>query len=297
MRVAVTGSSGFIGSALVDACERAGHDVVRVVRSGPFGADRILWDPERGTIDAAGLAGIDAAVHLAGESIGAKRWTAKQKHRILASRENGTRLLSETMAAMQPRPATLISGSAIGYYGDRGDEVLTESSSSGDGFLAEVVRRWENATSPASGAGIRTVRVRTGLVLGQGGLLARLLLPSKLGLGARLGTGRQWMSWISLRDHVAAILHLLDSDVSGAVNLTAPVPVTNAAFTAALGSVLKRPARLVVPNAAIALAFGSELAADLLSSLRVLPTRLEGDGFAFRDLDVAAALTWAVGKA
>ncbi len=294
MRVAVTGSTGFIGRAVVGTLGDRGHDVVRLVRSGPFAVDRVLWDPNGGTIDGAGLGRIDGVVHLAGEPIGAKRWTAAQKQRILASREQGTQLIARTVASMHPVPAVLVSGSAIGFYGDRGDEVLTEDSSTGPGFLAEVVRRWEAATATAERAGVRVVRIRTGLVLGRGGLLRRLLLPFRAGLGARLGSGRQWMSWISLRDEVDAILHALETELSGPVNLTAPVPVTNVEFTASLARALGRRARLVVPRAAISAAFGSELAADLLGSQRVLPTRLEGARFTFTHQDIDAAIRWAL---
>jgi uncharacterized protein (TIGR01777 family) len=265
---------------------------VRLVRASTGGdAHRVGWDPAAGRIDAAGLAGVDAIVNLAGEPIGTKRWTAAQKERILGSRERGTALLARTAAELEPKPAVFVSGSAIGYYGDRGDEVLTEESASGDGFLADVVRRWEASTAPAAQAGIRVARIRTGLVLGAGGgLLKRMLLPFRLGFGARLSSGKQWMSWISLADEVGAIVYLLEGDGAGAFNLTAPLPVTNAAFTASLARALGRPGRLVVPRAAVSAVFGGELADDLLGSQRVLPMRLETAGYLFKHLDLDEAL-------
>lgn len=292
MRVAVSGASGFIGVELCAALEKTGHDVVRLVRSGPFARDRVFWDPvPSGTIDVFGLAGVNAVVHLAGEPIGIRRWTSEQKRKILTSREQGTAVIAGAIAGMNPRPAILISASAVGYYGDRGDEVLTEGSGSGGGFLAEVVRRWEAATVPAEKAGIRVATIRTGLVLGaSGGLLKRMKLPFRMGLGARLGSGNQWMSWISMRDEIGAILHILEGEGSGPFNLTAPVPVTGRAFTASLASALGRKAPFVVPRAAMSAALGSELTADLLASQRALPAKLESSGYVFRDLDLGSAL-------
>jgi len=298
MKVAVTGSSGLIGSALVRALERDGHTIVPVVRSGSSGRDRIRWDPEGGWIEKSALAGIDAVVNLAGESIGARRWTRKQKARILNSRERGTRALAEALVGLNPRPRVLVSGSAMGIYGDRGDQVLDEGSSIGDGFLASVARRWEAATAPAEGAGIRVCLIRTGLVLGRGGgLLGRMLLPFRLGIGGTLGNGRQWMSWVSITDEVAAIMHLLGDDgARGPFNIAAPHAVRNEDFTRVLARVLHRPAFLPIPKALIAIPFGRELADDLLSSIHIVPSRLEERGFRFQHADLEQALRAELGR-
>ncbi len=291
MDVAVTGSSGFIGTPLVAALEAAGHRVRRVVRRRARGPAEVAWDPSAGTIDADGLAGVDAVVHLAGEGINAKRWTAGQKQRILDSRTRGTALIAETVARLDPPPSVLVSGSAIGYYGDRGDEVLTENSPAGDDFLAEVCVAWEGAARSAVTAGVRTAFVRTGIVLDPGGgALAKMLPLFKLGLGGRLG-GDQWWSWISLADEVGAIVHLLHADVAGPVNLTAPAPVTNAELTRTLGAVLRRPTVVPVPSFGPQLLLGRELAQSLLySSARIAPTRLEASGYRFRHPALEAAL-------
>jgi uncharacterized protein len=285
MRVAVTGSSGFLGSRLVADLTAAGHAVVRVRRPQ-------TWDPDAGTIDAAALEGLDAVVHLAGEGIAEKRWDDDQKRRILESRTKGTALLARTLASLDRPPAGLLSGSAMGVYGDRGDEVLTETSPLGDGFLPDVCRAWEAAAQPAVDAGIRTAYLRTGLVLDRrGGALGKMLPLFKLGIGGRLGDGRQWWSWISLDDWAGAVLFLLDHDVAGPVNLTGPAPVTNAAFTKALGAVVRRPTALPVPAFGPRLLLGKELAHELLfTSLRVEPKVLEQEGYAFRHRDVEAAL-------
>jgi uncharacterized protein (TIGR01777 family) len=298
MRVAVSGSHGLIGSAVVPALEAAGHEVLRLVRSDA-GAGQVFWDPSGGRIDRSGLEGVHAAVHLAGAGIGDGRWTAARKREILDSRVKGTELLARTLATLEPRPATLVSGSAIGYYGDRGDEELTEQSTPGGGFLAEVVKAWEAATAPAAEAGIRVAHVRTGIVLsGGGGVLAKQLPLFKRGLGGKLGSGRQWTSWIALDDEVAAIRHVLtDASFSGPVNLTAPHPVTNAEFTASLARVLGRGARLPVPRVALTAALGAEMARETaLVSQRVRPTKLEASGFAFAHPVVDEALAAALGK-
>ena len=298
MRIAVTGSNGFIGSALVRALESRGDRVVRLVRSGVQAEDRVLWDPERGTLDAEALSSVDAAINLAGEPIGKRRWSARQKARILDSRERGTTLLSQTLARLSPHPRVLLSASAMGYYGDRGDQLLTEEDASGEGFLASVCRRWEAATAAASDAGIRVAHVRTGLPLDpSGGLMKRILLPFRLGLGGRLGSGRQWMSWVSLSDQIGAMLHLLDDDEArGAFNIAAPNPTRNSEFTHVLAHVLRRPAVIPLPKALIAIPFGRELTDDLLTSIRISPARLERSGYRFRAPELEPALRAMLGR-
>lgn len=292
MDVAITGASGLIGTALVAALGRAGHRPIRLVRTAATGTDQIAWDPAKGTIDAEALDGIDAVVNLAGAGIGDHRWTEAYKQTLVDSRVRGTDLLARTIAAMRKPPSVLLSGSAIGFYGDRGDEELTEDSPGGSDFLAELCKQWEAATAPAAAAGVRVIHVRTGIVLsGRGGALRKQLPLFKLGLGGRMGTGRQWQSWISLTDEVGAILHLLQHDVSGPVNLTAPNAVTNVAFGKALGAALRRPAVLPVPAFGPKLLLGGELAQALLfSGAHVLPTRLQASGFAFRHPTIEAAL-------
>ena len=273
MRVAVTGSHGFIGSALVPALERDGHEVVRVTRKG-----------DNGDLDTGALFGADAVVHLAGEGVADHRWTPEHKQRVLESRTRGTTLVAETIAGMERKPAVLLSGSAIGYYGkDRGDEVLTESSSPGDDFLADVCVQWEAATAPAEAAGIRVAHLRTGIVVGKsGGAVAKTLRLFKLGLGGRIGSGKQWWSWISLTDEIGAIRFLLDHDVHGPVNLTGPEPVTNAEFTKAVGRALRRPTVLPVPMFGPALVLGREAAdAVAAASQRVIPKVLADAGYPF----------------
>lgn len=301
MRVAVSGSHGLVGSALVAALAREGYDVVLVTRPEAAGAGpgSVIWDPEHGVVEAGPLSKVQAVVHLAGEPIGNRRWTETVKARIRDSRVRGTQALSRAMAAADPKPEVLVSASAIGFYGDRGDEVLTEESPSGEGFFAAVCRKWETATEPAEEAGIRTVHIRTGVVLSKrGGTLERILPLFKLGLGGRLGSGDQWFSWISLDDEVAAILHLLETaGASGAFNLTAPDPVTNRDFTKTLGRVLRRPTVLPVPRPVMRLALGSELADELvLGGQRVLPRRLEDSGFVFTHPDLESALLAAVNE-
>ena len=229
MDVAVTGSHGLIGSALIEALRSGGHRVLQIVREDPLGADDVRWDPLTSAIDSERLEGLDAVVHLAGAGIGDKKWTPARKQLVLESRSRGTKLLARALAGLTSKPGVLVSASAIGYYGDRGDEVLTEESPPGDDFGAQVCREWEAATTPAADAGIRVVRIRSGLVqAGSGGMLHRLLLPFKLGAGGRLGSGKQYMSWIALDDEVSAILHIIATpSLGGPVNLTAPNPVTN----------------------------------------------------------------------
>lgn len=302
MEIAVTGSSGLIGTALLAALRRAGHRAIPVVRprSTPAG-DSVQWDPERGAIDAAGFEGLDAVVHLAGTGIGDKRWTPEQKRRVLESRTGPTALLAQTLAGLAKTPSVLVSGSAVGWYGNRGAEVLTEASGppAEPDFLSEVCRQWEASTAPAEAAGIRTVHLRTGIVLApEGGVLKRLLTPFKLGLGGRTGTGDQYMSWVALDDEIGAIVHAItNAQLSGPVNATAPTPVTNSELTATLGRVLKRPTKLPTPVPALKLVYGSELVQHLLlEGQRVMPQRLEASGYEFARPDLAFALRTMLGK-
>ena len=293
MDVVISGASGLIGTALSSELRRAGHRVLRLKRGGVTAGDDIGWDPQAGLIDAPAFEGVDAVVHLAGEGIGDKRWTDEQKDRILRSRVKGTSVLSGAIASREHKPRVFVSGSAIGYYGSRGDEVLTEDSTPGDDFLAGVVQRWEAETQPAVDAGIRTVNIRSGIVLAEhGGVLKRLLLPFKLGAGGRVGSGKQWMSWITLEDEVGAIMHAIESEsLRGPVNLVAPTPVVNAEFTSTLGKVLHRPTVLPTPLLPLKLVYGSELVELLLLvSQRVTPTRLETSGYMFRHPTLEAGL-------
>jgi uncharacterized protein (TIGR01777 family) len=299
MDVAVTGANGLIGTALRRRLEGAGHRVVRLVR--PSSADRtgdtLTWDPAAGTIDAAGLEGIDAVVHLAGEGIAERRWTDEQKRRITDSRVQGTTLLAETLAGLERPPSVFLSGSAIGYYGDTGDRPTDESGAAGDDFPARVCVVWEESAAPAVDAGIRTVFLRTGIVLdAHGGALAKQLPAFRFGLGGRAGSGRQYQSWISLEDEVAAIEFLLTTPVSGPVNLTAPEPVTNADFTTTLGRVLRRPTT-ILPMFGPRLLFGRELADSLLlTSQRIIPAALEEAGFNFAHPELEGALRSILGR-
>lgn len=288
--VAITGASGFIGSALTEALAAAGTRVIRLVRRPAHGPDEVSWDPAKGTIDAAGLEGVDAVVHLAGAEI-AVRWTDRRKSLIRDSRVGGTRLLAGALAKLDRPPHVLVSGSAIGYYGNRGDERLTEQSQPGSDFLADTAVEWEAATGPAAGAGIRVVLNRTGLVIGPGGLLERMLPPFRLGLGGKLGSGDQWMSWISLHDLVAAIRFAIDdAELRGPVNAVAPEPVTNAELTRTLARVLRRPAIFPVPPIALRAVFGEMADAMILASQRVAPERLLDSGFDFRHRRLEDAL-------
>lgn len=293
MDVAISGASGLLGSALAASLQADGHRVLRFVRGGVTGDTEIGWDPDAGRIDAPALEGIDAVVHLAGESIGGRRWTPEQKRRIRESRTKGTALLAAAVASRERKPRVLVSASAIGYYGDRGDELLTEVSSPGNGFLADVCRAWEDETRPAIDAGVRTVNVRTGIVLAkQGGALKQMLMPFRLGLGGAQGSGRQWMSWIALDDEIGALRCAIDDErLRGPVDLTAPNPVTNADFAHALGRVLHRPTVLPTPMFPLKLRYGSELVDSLLlAGQRVMPARLETIDFPFRHPDLEPAL-------
>jgi hypothetical protein len=298
MEVAITGSTGLIGTALSKELTAAGHRVVPVTRHGDQG---IHWDPARQEIDAASLEGMDVVVHLAGEGIADHRWTEQQKGLILSSRVDGTTLLAETLAGLARPPRALLSGSAIGYYGDRGDEVLDESAPQGEGFLAGVAAAWEAGTAAAEEAGIRVVHLRTGIVLAtEGGVLKKMLPLYKLGLGGKLGSGQQYMSWISLADEVGIIAWLLGPEpehaVAGPVNLTAPNPVTNAEFNEALGRALHRPKFLSVPKFGPKLLLGGQLAEELLfEGARVLPEAIQASGYQFVHPTIDLALNALLG--
>ena len=283
--VVISGARGLIGSALTASLHQDGHRVVRLVRGGLTGEDEIGWDPDSGRIDAPALEGVDAVVHLAGEGIGERKWTDAQKRRIRESRVRGTAALAGAVASREHKPRVFVSGSAIGYYGNRGDEVLSESSDPGHGFLSDVCVAWEAETQPAADAGVRTVNVRTGIVLAKhGGALQQMLLPFKLGIGGKQGSGKQWMSWIALADEVAALRCAIDDErLHGPVNLTAPNPVTNAEFAHTLGRVLHRPTVLPTPLLPLKLRYGGELVeALLLASQRVAPTALESVNFGYQ---------------
>ena len=303
MRVIVTGATGLVGRALTRSLLGEGHSVTRLVRGGSQtfsapGTAAVRWDPEAGTVEAEGLEGHDAAVHLAGESIAEGRWNDEKKRRIRESRVRGTQVFAETLARLERKPEVLVSASAVGFYGDRGEELLTEESASGEDFLSEVCREWEKATLPASQAGIRVVHLRTGVVLsGEGGALQKMLTPFKLGVGGRIGSGRQFMSWIDIDDLVGIIKHALTNrDLRGPVNAVAPRPVTNSEFTASLGRVLGRPTIFPMPAFAARLAFGEMADALLLSGQRVQPSRLESSGYKFAYPDLESSLRHVLGK-
>jgi uncharacterized protein (TIGR01777 family) len=296
--IAITGSTGLIGSALAEELRAGGHTVRRLVRSErhrrPGDA---LWDPAAGRLDPHALDGIDAVVHLAGEPI-AQRWTTEAKRRIRESRVRGTELLARTIASLARPPRVLVSGSALGIYGDRGDEELDEASAVGHDFLGAVATAWEAAAEPAARAGVRVVKIRTGLVLSpRGGALAKLLVPFRLGVGGRVGSGRQWVSWIGLDDAVGAIIYALGTEaLVGPVNLAAPAPVTNAELTETLARVLRRPAIVPVPAFVMRLVFGEMGEATLLASQRMRPRRLLESGYRFRYPTLEAALRHELGR-
>jgi uncharacterized protein (TIGR01777 family) len=293
MKVAVTGSSGLIGTAVTAALRADGHQVIRLVRAAPTGADSVAWDPraDRGGLDPRALEGIAAVVHLAGAGVADRRWTPRYQAEIRNSRVQGTAALVSAMTAMATPPSVFLAGSAIGWYGDTGGREVTESAPAGQGFLADVVRDWEAAAAGAAQAGIRVVMLRSGIVLSRaGGVLGRMLPLFRLGLGGRLGSGAQVMSWVALSEWVAIARFLLGrDDISGPVNVTTPHPVTNAEFTSALAAALHRPAVLPVPSPALKLALGG-VTSDLLSSARVLPHRLLAAGYEFACPDIAGAL-------
>ena len=291
MRVAITGASGFVGSAAASLLRARGDEVVRLVRGADSAADAALWDPTTGDVDRAALGTIDAIVHLAGDNVASGRWTANKKRAIVDSRVPTTERLCRTLAALKPIPRTLVSASAVGFYGNRGDEVLTEDSAPGDDFLAETSVAWEAATKPAREAGIRVVNLRVGMVLDPaGGALTKMILPFKLGLGGRLGSGKHWISWITRNDLVRAIAFALDhASLAGPTNGTAPEPVTNKEFTRALGHALRRPTILPAPAFGLRMLLG-EMADLLLASTRALPNRLLDAGFEFEHTRVEDAL-------
>jgi len=290
MRILISGASGLIGTALSDRLKASGHTVNKLVRREPATGE-YAWDPKAGKLDPAALAECDAVINLSGAGIGDKRWTDDYKRELLESRVAATDLLATSIAELDRKPSAFLSGSAVGCYGDRGDERLDELSALGTDFLSGVCQQWEAATAPAEAVGVRTVHLRTGIVLSRhGGALKKQLPLFKLGLGGRFGNGHQWQSWISIDDDVAAIEHLLTSDIHGAVNLTAPNPVTNLEFTSTLAKVLHRPAVLPVPMLGPKLLLGGELSSTLLlSSQRAFPTALLRSGFEFehQTLDVA----------
>jgi uncharacterized protein (TIGR01777 family) len=298
MKVAVTGSSGLIGGALAAALRADGHQVIRLVRTGPPAQDALVWDPhaERGGLDPAALDGVTAVVHLAGAGIAGKRWTPAYQAEIRGSRVQGTRALVGALTAMTAPPGVLLAGSAIGWYGDTGGREVTESGPAGHGFLPELVQAWEAAAGEAAGAGIRVVTLRSGIVLSpRGGMLARLLPLFRLGLGGRIGSGRQVMSWIGLSEWVTAARFLLGrADIAGPVNMTTPAPVSNAEFTTALAAAVHRPAVLTVPVPALKLAVGG-VSSDILSSARVLPAKLLDAGYRFQHPGIAGALAAELG--
>ena len=295
-RVAVTGASGLIGSALSAFLSARGDEVVHLVRREPRTSSEIGWDPASRTLDPSDLSGLTAVVHLAGAGVGAHRWTPAYKQEILTSRVNGTATIATALADLG-EPIALVSGSAIGAYGDRGEEILTEASEPGHGFLAGVVRAWENATTPAKDAGLRVVQARTGLVLTpDGGAMERVLPLARFGLAGPLGTGRQYWSWITLHDEVRALAHLIDQDLVGPVNLVSNQPLRQAEFMKALGAQLGRPAVLRAPALALKVALG-DFASDILASQRIQPSALTASGFVFDHDTIEGAMRWLVDQA
>jgi len=296
--VAISGASGMVGTALRRHLEGLGVRVLRLVRRPPREPLEVEWHPDEGRIERTALETAEAVVHLAGESLAGGLWTEARKRRIRESRVQGTRLLAETLADSAHPPHTLVSASAVGYYGDRGDEVLTEGSEPGTGFLADVAVEWERATVPAAHAGIRVVKTRFAIILSpSGGLLGRMLLPFRLGLGAVLGSGRQWLSWITLPDVIRVIATVLATpDLAGPVNATAPEPVTNAEFTRELGKALSRPTLLRLPAPLLEAVLGDLAREGLLASTRVLPARLDSVGFDFEHPSLAPALRALLGR-
>jgi uncharacterized protein (TIGR01777 family) len=299
MKVAITGASGLVGAALVPFLTTGGHEVVRLVRRAPRAKSEVRWDPDGGTLDAAALEGAEAVVHLAGENIAEGRWTEARKTRLRASRIGPTRLLAETLAGLKRKPSVMVSASAIGYYGNRGEAWMSEKDAPGADFLGRLAADWEAAAEPAAKAGIRVVNLRTGIVLSPaGGALGRMLLPFKAGLGGVVGPGTQYMSWVAIDDLLGIIHHALErKDLAGPVNAVAPSPVTNQEFTKTLGRVLGRPTIAPVPAFALRLAFGEMAEATLLASTRVRPERLQVTGYRFRFPNLEGALRHLLGRA
>jgi uncharacterized protein (TIGR01777 family) len=298
-KVVITGASGLVGRKLKTHLAAQGQEVIPMARgAGPASESSLRWDPERGEIDAVGLEGCDSVVHLAGENIAGRRWSAAQKERIQESRVRGTTLLCETLAKLEFKPQTLVSASAVGYYGDRGDYACDESAACGTGFLPDVCVAWEAATEPALRAGIRVVNLRIGMVLSRdGGALAKMLLPFQFGLGGVIGNGKQYMSWITLHDLIMAIDHCLNFEgLRGPVNAVAPNAVTNYEFTKTLGRVIRRPTIFPMPAFAARLAFGEIADALLLASTRVVPKHLAMSGFHFESPDLESGLRKVLGK-
>jgi uncharacterized protein (TIGR01777 family) len=293
MNILVSGSTGLIGSFLAPCLKGAGHRVTRLVRTAPRpGEPAVVWEPDRGKLNPADLEGTDAAIHLAGENIASGRWTREKKERIRSSRSLGTRLLSDAISQLSRPPCVLISASAVGYYGNRGEEILREDSPAGSGFLAEVCREWEAATISAAKRGIRVVNLRIGMVLtSAGGGLARMLPPFRMGLGGKIGSGRQYLSWITIDDLVRTIFHVLNTDsLRGPVNAVSPDPVTNLEFTSTLGRVLRRPTVFTLPAAVARLVLGEMADQTLLASTRVEPAKLKASGYVFRHPELSGAL-------
>ncbi len=292
MKIVIAGSSGLVGSALIPVLRSQGHEILRLVRSEPKASDEIQWNPARRELGLSGIEGVDAIVNLAGENVSAGRWTAARQERIRTSRVDATATLVGLLASLGRKPTVLVNASAVGFYGDRGAEILTEESEPGRGFLAGVCQEWENQAEGAGRAGVRTVRLRFGVILSpKGGALAKMLPVFRLGLGGRLGSGQQWMSWVSLDDAVGAIGHaLVNPACSGPVNVVAPGGVTNAEFTTRLGRALRRPAVLPVPAMVLRAVFGRMADEALLASTRVVPRVLERGGFAFQHPELAMAL-------
>jgi uncharacterized protein (TIGR01777 family) len=296
MKIAVTGSSGLIGSALVPKLVADGHEVLRLVRRTPRTADEHRWEPAHHDLPAGLLDDVDAVVNLAGVGVADHRWTAAHKQAVLSSRVDATTTVSRALAAAPARDRVLLSASAVGYYGDTGDRVVEETAAPGSDFLADVCVAWEAATAPAVDAGVRVATLRTGLVLARGGLLGRLAPLFKLGVGGKLGSGRQYMPWIGLADEVDAIRFLLTAPVSGPVNLTAPTPATNAEFTTALAEVVHRPALLTVPGVALKIVLGEFAEVGALAGQRAVPAALQAAGYSFSTTDLRAALAEALGR-
>jgi uncharacterized protein (TIGR01777 family) len=295
MKIAVTGASGLIGQPLVAHLRQQGHNVYRMVRRATSAPDEITWNPESGFVDLEKLAGTEAVIHLAGAGVGDHRWTDAYKKEIRDSRVKGTDTIARAIASLDPKPRVFVSGSAIGFYGDTGDRIVTETDPAGHGFLADVVVAWEAAANPARDAGIRVVHPRTGLVVaGNGGAWGRMFPLFKAGVGGKLGSGKQYWSWISLRDEVGALTYLMENEsLTGPVNLTAPTPQTNAEITKVMGSVLGRPTLLAVPSIALKTVLG-EFSSEVLGSARVLPAVLEQKGFYFQDTTIESAIRQAL---